>query len=134
MPAGVHPTLLLSVTRTLAGGLLESITGGDGGAVWGGGGSIVENKSAVVLCSSVPLPGMVSPASDEFAVPYRSYAAMECERIRESFAPRLAHHRLRQHRLASSSLFDIPTVSSEVRRTRARSGPPLRVTRLYNNS
>jgi hypothetical protein len=62
---------------------------------------------------------MVSLACDEFAVPYRSYAVSACERIRESFAPRLAHHRLRQHRLAAGSLFDIPTVSSEVRRVRA---------------
>ena len=121
MPAALHPTLLLHATKAVSSDLLELITGARG-AVWEGG-RIVENKSAVILYSSVPLPGMVSLACDGSAVPYRSYSASECYRIREGIVPRLAHHRLRQHRLAAGSLFDISTVSSELRRYARAVGP-----------
>ena len=123
LPSDLHPTILFNAIKRLPAGLLDVLTGARG-PVWEDG-RTVEFKSAAVLFSSAPLPGMVSLACDASAVPYRYYSASECERICETYIPQLVHHRLRQHRPAINSLFDTPSISFEARLLARSVGPAL---------
>ena len=84
LPSGLHPTILINVVKRLPAGLLGILNGGRG-PVWEDG-RIVEFKSAAVLFSSAPLPGVVSLACDASAAPI----ATILRAIASAFARRLS--------------------------------------------
>jgi hypothetical protein len=115
LPAGLYPTIIVrQPSKRTVRSLLDSAATPNPTLLRGG--RLINFRHAAVLCSRAPLPApahsvQVLPSAE----PYLRISAEEAQQLSDRLLPRLLFYRFSHHQKVSSSGFDCPQFSPELR-------------------